>query len=59
MRKPSSREIVEAKREKLLEWAQEGRSYFWMAMQIGLDDRNAPAVSKWFLRQGIRRKVTQ
>lgn len=57
MRKPSSREIVEANRKKLLEWAQEGRSYFWMAMQIGLDDRNAPAVSKWFIRQGIRRKA--
>jgi len=58
MRKPSSREIVEANREKLLAWADEGRSYFWMAMQIGLDDRNAPAVSKWFIRQGIRRKET-
>lgn len=57
MRKPLSREIVEANRKKLLEWAQEGRSYFWMAMQIGLDDRNAPAVSKWFIRQGIRRKA--
>ena len=54
--KPTSREIVEANREKLLAWAQEGKSYFWMATQIGLNDRNAPMVSKWFIAQGIRRK---
>lgn len=56
MRKPSSREIVEANREKLLAWADEGKSYFWMAQQIGINDRNAVAVSKWFIAQGIRRK---
>lgn len=59
MRKPSSREIVEANRKKLLEWAQEGRSYFWMAMQIGINDRNATAVSQWFVKQGIRRKAAR
>ena len=58
-RKPTSRETVEANREKLLAWEREGKSYFWMARQVGLDDRNAPAVSKWFIRQGIRRKVTK
>jgi len=55
----TSTERIEANREWLLKWADEGKSYFWMAMQIGLDDRNAPMVSKWFLRQGIRRKVTK
>ena len=52
----TSREIVEANRDKLLAWEREGKSYFWMATQIGLNDRNAPAVSKWFVKQGIRRK---
>ena len=37
-------------------WEREGKSYFWMAGAIGLNDRNAPAVSKWFMAQGIRRK---
>ena len=55
----SNQELVEANRAQLFAWADEGKSYFWMAMQIGLDDRNAPAVSKWFIAQGIRRKVTQ
>ena len=59
MSKLTSREVVEANREKLLAWAQEGKSYFWMAKQVGLNDRNAPAVSKWFIRQGIRRKVAK
>ena len=52
----TSREIVEANRERLLAWEREGKSYFWMAGAIGLNDRNAPAVSKWFMAQGIRRK---
>lgn len=56
-RKPTSRETVEANREKLLAWEREGKSYFWMATQIGLNDRNAPAVSTWFVKQGIRRKA--
>lgn len=59
MSRPTAREVVEANREKLLAWAQEGRSYFWLAREIGLNDRNAPAVSKWFIRQGIRRKETK
>ena len=49
--------LVEAHRDKLLVWAEEGRSYFWMAMQIGLSDRSASAVSAWFRKQGIFRKV--
>ena len=52
----TSREIVEANRDKLLAWEREGKSYFWMAQAIGLNDRNAPMVSKWFIAQGIRRK---
>jgi len=55
-RKPTSRETVEANREKLLAWAQEGRSYFWMAQQIGIGCSNHSVISKWFIRQGIRRK---
>ena len=52
----SNMQLVEANRDKLLAWASEGKSYFWMATQIGINDRNASAVSKWFIRQGIRRK---
>ncbi len=52
----SSRERIEANREKLLAWAADGKSYFWMAKEIGINDRNASVVSQWFLRQGIRRK---
>ena len=54
----TSIERIEANRAQLFAWADEGKSYFWMATQIGLNDRNAPAVSKWFIRQGIRRKET-
>lgn len=57
MKKLTARQTVEANREKLLAWEREGKSYFWMATQIGLNDRNAPMVSKWFIRQGIRRKA--
>lgn len=53
----SNMELVEANREKLFAWADEGKSYFWMAQQIGINDRNASAVSKWFRQQGICRKV--
>ena len=52
----SSTERIEANREQLFAWADEGKSYFWMAQQIGINDRNAVAVSKWFIAQGIRRK---
>ena len=52
----TNKELVEANRERLFAWEREGKSYFWMATQIGLNDRNAPMVSKWFIRQGIRRK---
>ena len=55
----TSLERIEANREQLLEWEREGRSYFWMATQIGLNDRNAAAVSKWFIAQGIRRKAAK
>ena len=58
-RKPTSRETVEANRDRLLVWEREGKSYFWMAMQIGLNDRNAPMVSKWFIAQGVRRKEAE
>jgi len=53
----TSRERIEANRAQLLEWEREGRSYFWMAQQIGINDRNASAVSQWFVKQGIRRKA--
>ena len=55
----SSKERIEANRAQLFAWADEGRSYFWMAQQIGINDRNAAAVSKWFIAQGIRRKAAR
>ena len=55
----TSTERIEANRAQLFAWAAEGRSYFWMATQIGLNDRNAAAVSKWFIAQGIRRKAAK
>ena len=55
----SSNERIEANRAQLFAWADEGRSYFWMAQQIGINDRNASAVSHWFLAQGIRRKAAR
>ena len=55
----SNTELVEANREKVLAWAEEGKSYFWMAQQIGINDRNASAVSTWFVKQGIRRKAAR
>ena len=53
----TNRELIEANRERLLAWEKEGRPYFWMAQQIGINDRNASIVSHWFLAQGIRRKA--
>ena len=55
----TSRERIEANRAQLFKWADEGRPYFWMAAQLGINDRNAAAVSKWFVKQGIRRKVAR
>ena len=56
----SNMELVEANREKVLAWADEGKSYYWMGKQIGLGDRSAnSAVLRWFLKQGIRRKVAK
>ena len=55
----SGNERLEANREQLFAWADEGKSYFWMAQQIGINDRNASAVSKWFIAQGIRRKAAK
>ena len=55
----SSKELIEANRAQLFAWADEGKSYFWMAQQIGISDRNASAVSTWFLAQGIRRKAAK
>lgn len=50
----SNMELVEANREKVITWAEEGRAYFWIAKQLGINDRNASIVSQWFLKQGIR-----
>ena len=55
----SSNERIEANRAQLFAWADEGKSYFWMAQQIGISDRNASAVSTWFVKQGVRRKVAK
>jgi len=59
MIKPTSTDIIEANRAQLFAWADEGKSYFWMARMIGLGERNASVVSKWFIRQGIRRKAAR
>ena len=53
----NNNDLIEANRERLLAWEKEGRSYFWMAMQIGVSNRSACVVSAWFRRQGICRKV--
>jgi hypothetical protein len=55
----SNKERIEANREKVLAWAAEGRTYFWMAAQLGISDRSASVVSQWFLAHGIRRKVAK
>ena len=55
----TSNERIEANRAQLFAWADEGKSYFWMAQQIGINDRNASAVSTWFVKQGIRRKAAR
>ena len=49
-------ELIEENREQVLVWAQEGKSYFWIAMQLGIPERSSPMVSTWFRKQGIRRK---
>lgn len=53
----TNKELVEANRDRLHAWAREGKSYFWMAKQIGLGNRSVSVISKWFLSQGIRRKT--
>ena len=55
----TSIERIEANRAQLFAWADEGKSYFWMAQQIGINDRNASAVSTWFVKQWIRRKAAK
>ena len=57
--KLTNAERIEANREQLFAWAAEGKAYFWMAKEIGINDRNASAVSQWFLKQGIRRKAAK
>lgn len=59
MIKPTSTDIIEANRERMFEWDEKGVSYFKMARMIGLGERNASVVSKWFIRQGIRRKAAR
>jgi len=55
----TNKELVEANREQLFEWARQGKSYYWMARTIGIGERGTSAVSHWFLAQGIRRKVAK
>ena len=56
MKKKSGFDIAEANRNRLLAWAKEGKTYFWMAKAIDLGKRNFSAVSKWFTYQGIFKK---
>jgi len=51
--------LCEANREKLLAWADEGRSYWWMGQMIGIQERSRSIVSKWFIVNGIRRKAAK
>jgi hypothetical protein len=55
----TSKERIEANREQMLKWEREGRSYFWMASKVGIGNRNVSAISKWFIKQGIRRKAAK
>jgi len=50
-------ELCEANRDKLLAWADEGRSYWWMGQRIGIPERSRSVVSNWFRVNGIRRKA--
>jgi len=50
-------ELCEANREQLLAWDKERRSYWWMGQRIGIPGRSRSVVSKWFIKQGIRRKA--
>jgi hypothetical protein len=52
-------ERIEANRERLMKWDAERRSYFWMAHELGINDRNASVVSQWFIKQGMRRKAAK
>ena len=49
-------DLIEANRDRLMRWYAEGRSYFWMAMQLGISERASGMVSARFRRQGIYRK---
>jgi len=44
-------QFIEANRERLLAWEKEGKSYYWMAREIGIKDRSRGAVSLWFRKQ--------
>lgn len=59
MSKQSGTKRIEANREQMLKWEREGRSYFWMASKVGIGNRNVSAISKWFIKQGIRRKAAK
>jgi len=59
-RKPMSvMGLCEANREQLLAWNQERRSYWWMGRMIGIPERSRSVVSRWFIANGIRRKVAK
>ena len=49
-------DLIEANRDRLMRWYAEGRSYFWMARQLGISERASCMVSKWFRKQGMFRK---
>ena len=56
MKKKSGIDICEANKDKLVIWLKEGKSYFWMAKEIGLGERNFAVVSKWFISYGVFKK---
>lgn len=48
--------LIEQNRERLLAWEKEGKSYYWMAKEIGIPERSRGAVALWFRKntKGVR-----
>ena len=55
----TNKELVIANKDRLQQWQSDGWSYFRMARAIGIGERGTGIISRWFLAQGIRRKVAR
>ena len=51
-----NKRLIEENRERLLAWEKEGKSYYWMAKEIGIPERSRGAVALWFRKntKGVR-----